>query len=365
MPKNFLNNPTKKSQLGFSLLELIVSITIFIIITGAIYGLLQVGRIDRNRASRRSDMLKNARTAIHLIGRDVLNAGMGYHRRGAVVPDNFISTRLGTPADADNERDFLTSIIVGNNLETNSLNADSTVRTDFISFAYRDLTFNSGNNLSLSNVAVLSGSPQTAQLTTSAGQAAASKVYDLYLIESDSSQIAVMASGVPNTNTLNIAPGDPLGLNQPFDGAGVDGSMLKKCTVVITENCTTYLASAKKFTWVAYKVKPDGTLVRLIFGNNTGRPANEQIQEQPLAYGVQNIQFRYVLEDGTTVENPTLGIDNLPGTTDDQPLDANRIRQITVTLEVQSNEIDEQTKKAAVITLNATFSVRNLEYDAG
>lgn len=355
----------RTSQGGFSLLELLVSITIFLIVTGSIYGLLQIGQIDRNRASRRSDMLKNARTAIHLIGRDALNAGMGYHKRGAVVPDNFLSNRLGIPADLNTERDFLTSIVVGNDLFTNNLNADANVRTDLISFSYRDLSFNSGNTISLSGVAAPSGSPHIARLTTGTDQATASRVFDLYLVESDSSQIAVMATGIPNTSRIDVAPGDPLGLNQAFNQSGTNGSLLKQCTVTITENCTTYLASAKKFTWVAYRVKPDGTFVRMIFGNNTGRPIDEQIQEQPLAYGVQNFQLKYIMEDGSTVDDPTVGEDGLPGTTDDQPLNSNSIRQIMVTLQVQSSEIDEQTGKPAVVTLNAAFSVRNLEYDAG
>ena len=47
------------------------------IIVGTIYGLLQIGLIDRNRASRRSDVLKNARAAMHLISRDALNDMMG------------------------------------------------------------------------------------------------------------------------------------------------------------------------------------------------------------------------------------------------------------------------------------------------
>ncbi len=351
-----------KNQKGFSLLELMVSIVIFAIITGVIFGMLQIGRIDRNRASRRSDMLKNARTAIHLIGRDVLNAGMGFHRRGAVVPDNFLSTRLGTPADADSDRDMLTSIVVGNNVFANNLNEDVNVRTDLISFAYRDLAFNSGNTVSLTNVSSTGTSPEIANL---AGQAAPARAFDLYLIESDSSQVAVMATNVPNANQIDIAPTDPLGINQAFNGTGVNGSLLKKCTTVVVENCTTYLASAKKFVWVAYKVKEDGTLVRIVFGNNTNRPAAEQIQEQPLAYNIENIQFKYVLEDGTAVDNPTLGVDGIAGTTDDEMLNSNQIRQITVSVKVLAPENDEQTGKPAVITLNATFSVRNLEYDAG
>jgi prepilin-type N-terminal cleavage/methylation domain-containing protein len=365
MRKNFRKNPDSfagKSQKGFTLLEMIVAITIFLIITGAVYGLLQIGRIDRNRSSRRSDMLKNARTAIHLIGRDVLNAGMSFHQRGAIVPDNFISTRLGVPADADTKRDVLTSVIAGNDLFTNNLNPDTTVKTDLISFSYRDLSFNAGDVVGLTGV---TASSTTARLATTAGQAASASVYDLYLVESDSSQVAVMASTVPNTSRIDITPGDPLGLNQAINGTGVNSSLLKKCTALITTDCTTYLASVKKFSWVAYKVKPDGTLVRIIFGNNTGRPLDEQIREQPLAYNVQNLQLKYVLADGTVTDKPSAGVDGIVGTIDDKPEDFNLIRQVSIILQVQSTEIDEQTRKPAIITLNATFALRNMEYDAG
>ena len=58
--KKFSNQQTN-SEDGFSIIELIVSMVIFMIVIGTIYGLMQVGLIDRNRASRRSDVLKNAR----------------------------------------------------------------------------------------------------------------------------------------------------------------------------------------------------------------------------------------------------------------------------------------------------------------
>ncbi len=70
---------SRKSERGFTLLEMLVAMVVFLIVTGSIYGLLQVGRIDRNRAGRRSDIMKDARAAIHLIGRDALNAGLSYH----------------------------------------------------------------------------------------------------------------------------------------------------------------------------------------------------------------------------------------------------------------------------------------------
>jgi type IV pilus assembly protein PilW len=351
---------------GFSLLELLIAMVIFLIVTGAIYGLMEVGRIDRNRSSRRSDVLKNARVAVHMIGRDALNAGLGYHRRGAVVPDNFLSTRIGIPTDADSNRDMLTSVVAGDDLFTNNLSANTATRTDTIAFCYRDVDFNAGNVIGLQGVSAPSGSPTVARLTANTPTGAAqAQPYDLYLIESDTSQVAIMGTTVNGSNQIDAAPGDPLGLNQPLDGTGANGSVLRQCTSSADQNCTTYLASAKRFFLVSYKVKPDGTLVRTVFGNNRGAGVGQQIVELPLAYNIEDFQIRYVLSDGTVMSNPTVGIDGIPGTIDDDMDKFNSIRQITVTVKVQSTEIDERTGKPESITLNATFSTRNMGYDAG
>jgi type II secretory pathway pseudopilin PulG len=348
MKKNFKRKLS--AERGFSIVEMIVAMVLFMIIVGTIYGLLQIGLIDRNRASRRSDVLKNARAAMHLIGRDALNAGLSYNKNGAFVPDDFISTRLGTPVDSDTNRDVLTSILGGNDLFFDILNPDTNARTDLIAFAYRDSDFNGSNVISLNNAAAAPAAPATVRLQSAAGEARNAKGFDLYLVESDSSQVAVMATNLPSTSTIDIAPGDPLGINQPLNGSGTGISLLRKCTAVITENCTNYVASVKRFFWVAYKVKSDGTLVRTTFGNNTSAPASEQIQELPVAYNIEDFQVRYVLEDGTTTDSPS---------------NFNLVRQITVTIKVQATENDEQLGKPDSITLTGTFSARNLEYDAG
>jgi prepilin-type N-terminal cleavage/methylation domain-containing protein len=358
------------SQRGFSMIEVIVSMVLFLIVTGSVFGLLRIARFDRNRSSDRADIMKNARTAINIIGRDAVNAGLGYHRTGAIVPNNFISTRLGIPPNPGTDRDILTSVIAGNNIFSNNIQEDSTIKTDTVAFAFRDLDFNpggslnSGQTISLSGVTAVS-SGTTARIQTVAGQGAAVNNYDLYLIESDSSQVGVMATTKVDNSNIDFASGDPLGFNQAFNGTGSNGSLLKKCTTTITDNCTTYLASLKRFFWISYKVKPDGTLVRTLFGNNTGQPSTQQIQELPIAYNVKNLQFRYVLKDGTVTDNPSAGPDGIAGTTDDVSNNMNLVRQITVTLQVASTEVDEQTRKPIVITLNGTFSLRNLEYDAG
>jgi type II secretory pathway pseudopilin PulG len=353
------------SERGFSIIELIVSMVIFMIVVGTVYGLMQVGLIDRNRASRRSDILKNARAAMHLIGRDALNAGLSYNKNGTIVPDDFISTRLGIPADVDTARDTLTSVVGGNNLFVDTLNSDSNARTDTVSFSYRDTDFNGGNAIPLTSATPAPSAAQTARLTTPPTEARNAKTYDLYVVETPNSQIAVMATGIPSNSAIDLAPGDPLGINQALNGTGSNVSILRKCTAVITTECTDTVSSVKRFFWVAYKVKSDGTLVRQTFGNNTGGTATGQIQELPVAYNIENFQIRYVLEDGTTSDNPSVGPDGLPGTADDTPESFNLVRQISVTIKVQATENDEQLGKPTSITLTGTFSTRNLEYDAG
>ena len=359
------NSSATNSEKGFSLIELLVAMVIFLVVTGSIYGLLSMGSVSRNRSSRRTDVLKNARAAIHLIGRDALNAGLGYHQKGAIVPDDFLSDVLDLPVDADSNRDVLTAVIAGDNLFPNDLLDDDTDRTDIIAFAYRDLDFNNGDAIDLKDTQA-GNSAADNRLELGGSTTTDMRRFDLYLIEAGSTQVAVVLSDVFDNKSFDVQVGDPLGLNLPYNGIGIDGTLLKTCNPpTLEEHCITQISSAKKFNWVSYRVKQDGTLVRYVYANNTGGAFDEQIREQPLAYNVKDLQFEYVLADGTVTDNPAAGADGVYGTTDDKPNDFNLIRQVTVKIQVQSTERDEQTLEPEVIELNATFSVRNLQYDVG
>ena len=360
------------SQAGFSLIELMGAIVIFLVVTGAIYGLLRVGQVDRNRSSRRADILKNARVGVHMLGRDALNAGLSFNTNGAVVPDNFLSVRFGLNApDPNTNRDILSAVFAGDNVFANNLLKTPGAKTDVITFAFRDLEFNGGDTIALKNV-MAGAQPSTVRLeSVGANDVTAANVqpYDLYLVESDTSQVAIMATG-KGPGYVDAAVGDPIGLNQPFNVSGEAGSMLKKCPAVAETdppptNCTTYNATLKRFYLVSYRVKEDGTLVRISYGNNRGAGAGDQIVERPIAYDVEDLQLKYVLSNGKVLDNPGAGPDMVYGTADDTPEEYNYIRQIMVSLKVQAPEDDEQMNKRVTVTLNATFSTRNMGYDAG
>lgn len=370
--KNLNYQKKRKNQAGFTLLEMLVAIGIFTIVTGSMYALLELGRSERNRTSRRGDTQKNARIAMYLIGRDVMNAGLGYHKTGALVPDDFLSNRLGVAFDPNSGRDTLTSVSCGNNVFTNKF-LPSTQKTDSIAFIYRDLDFNSGRPIVVTDeVGTSTATPVVLQ--TNATDLASLNNNDLFLAETKTSQIvALLTSKDTVNNRISVDSGDNLGLNQARntkDGSGnYIGSILRKCTSTSDTNCTTYTGvgggsiNLKKIEMVSYQVSYDGTLLRTIYGNNKDGTKTDQIQQRAIAYGVQDFQIRYQLLDGSIVDDPVVGADGTRGTSDDLPTNMNNVRYVMITMTVSSTEVDEKTGAAELITLSSTFSLRNMGYD--
>jgi prepilin-type N-terminal cleavage/methylation domain-containing protein len=356
----------REKEAGFSLLELLMSIVIFSVVIAAVYGLLQVARAGRNMSSERSDLMKQTRYTLNLMGRDALNAGYSYDDTGAVLPNNVLNTRLGIPFDYDTSRDLLVGIVAGDNVNTNSLQQGTPHRTDVISFVYRDITFNPDPSTGSSRTMTLTAAtanPTNVTMVTLDGTSTTTnncRKNDLYLIGDPSSAVLVMATDVPSASTIRFAATDPLSLNKIYTN-----SLLKACTGLDSETCMAYPQVAmKRVIWVSFMVKNDGTLVRKVFGNN-GTVDADQIQEQPLAYGIENLQIKYVLEDGTISDNPAVGDDGVLGTSDDTPQKLNNVRQISFTITARGNDVDSRTGQRNRITLTSTFSTRNMGYNAG
>jgi prepilin-type N-terminal cleavage/methylation domain-containing protein len=68
---------TPRHQHGFSLVELMVAMTVTLIVSAAIYGLLSSGSNAFRREPELADRQQNIRVAMDLIARDVFNAGAG------------------------------------------------------------------------------------------------------------------------------------------------------------------------------------------------------------------------------------------------------------------------------------------------
>lgn len=70
-----------KNEKGFSLVELLISITLFTVVTGSIFGVMQVAKATRSVVSEKTGLNKNVRIALNLVGRDAYNAGLDIRSR--------------------------------------------------------------------------------------------------------------------------------------------------------------------------------------------------------------------------------------------------------------------------------------------
>ncbi len=348
------NSPNQKiiiarhNQQGVTIVELIVAMVIFLLVTGSIYGVMQIATRSRSTVNQQVPLTKNVRFSLNLIGRDTLNAGFDYPLNNTVkLPDNRIFTLLNLPNDFDTTQDIVPPIIAGNN---RTLNTSSGQMMDQITFIFKDSTFNPvgapgkqvSQSLSISAATTVGGIDQV--VPVSGGSNAACSVNDIYVITGNTGSTLGVATDIGTDNTIKFANGDPLGFNQ----SGIGGPLIGITTP----------ASIQRVRMTTYFVTADGTLNRREYAN---APATTFVDE-PLIYGVADFQIQYILGDGTLSDNPSAGSDGIPGNGDDQQANLATVRQVRFTISVRSTELNAAGQPNRV-TMSSTFSTRNLGYN--
>ena len=354
---NSNNITTRAGERGFSILELIVSMVIFLVVTGSMWGVLRSAQMSRSVVNNQVELAKNVRLALNVIGRDTYNAGFGYPLRNTVVlPDNRISTLLGIPNDVDPDRDTVPPIIAGNNITVDNYNTTANVRTDQVTFLFKDSTFNligvGANAVSkpintLVPNQVVPGIDEI-QIQPSSGTNSCCRVNDIYLISTVASSTLVLATALSNNDRVQFANGDVLGFNQT--GTGL--------TQAITAN-----ASMQRVLMVTYFVDATGILTRREFANVPPAVPTVAFVDEPLVYNVENFQIQYVMDSGAITDNPSAGPDGIAGTGDDTQANLAAVRQVRYTISVRSLELNSAGQPYRE-TMTSTFSTRNLGYDA-
>lgn len=344
------NNGTshaRTGESGFSLLELLVSMVIFLIISGSVWGLLRAAQMGRSTVTEQIQLSKNLRISLNLISRDAFNAGYGYPATSTVIlADNRIATTLGVPADTDTSRDTVPPVIAGNNITLSTFNPTANTRTDQVSFLFKDPSFNAGTGFSqpLQIATRTTTAGGVVELSSTAGNSSC-RINDLYLLTGQTGSTIGIATGLAGTTSIQFANGDALGFNQ----AGLAG-------VLNTISAT----SIYRVQMVTYYVTADGTLTRREYVNVL--PAVPFVDE-PLVYNVENFQIQYVMDDGTLLDNPSAGPDGVAGTADDVQANLAAVRQVRFTVSSRSIEKDTNGQYYRE-SMSTTVSTRNLGYEA-
>ncbi len=84
--KNKRNNKARES--GFSIVELLIAVTVMLVVLGLVGSLLSKSLSTRQRESSRTDALTSAQAALNVMSREIANAGYGLTDNGIVVADS-------------------------------------------------------------------------------------------------------------------------------------------------------------------------------------------------------------------------------------------------------------------------------------
>ncbi|MFN0279601.1 MAG: type II secretion system protein J [Pyrinomonadaceae bacterium] len=343
------------AEKGFTIMELIVAMTIFMIVTGSIWGLLKVAGDSRGVVNQQIPLQKNVRLALSVMGRDTYNAGFGYPLSATVVqlPDNRIATLLGIPVDYDTAIDRVPPIMAGNNVNSNTYNTTTGTMTDQVTFLFKDSTFNpvptppnaAGVSTSLDINAITSPTPGIIEIAPTSGSNSVCRVNDIYLIVGTNAAALGLSTALNGTTGVRFANGDLLGFNQTGSTGGLSS---------ITGN-----RSMMRVKMITYFVTSGGTLTRREFANVMPAVA---FLDEPLVYNVDNFQIKYIMDNGTLSDNPSAGPDNIPGNADDVQANLAAVRQVRFTVSVRSTDLNSN-RQPYRETMTSTFSTRNLGYE--
>jgi prepilin-type N-terminal cleavage/methylation domain-containing protein len=351
---------------GFSLMELLVSLGVMLVLTGAAFALLRGSIRFANAAYYMTDAEESMRAAHEAINRDLTSAGDGLKSIGTMTtPLGFASAYL--------TRTTLTDVSDPNHHQLGLLTSDDAIpantavplaapaatflpNSDRISLVTQDKTFNGGNPLSvLAGKITVVGSATNIDVGTNIGLFQVGEIYTV--VASGSAAFGIITSINPNTNTITMSDGDALGLNQTGPLApisrvsGVAGG-------VSTQN-----AAIIRFQIIQYYVTSNGMLMRRTFGVR-----GTSFTETPVAEHVTNLQFRFQ----TNISGAN-GFITQPITSITSALQQSSLREVETTIGVETvravnkitnaNATDSTNGKQTIQTTTAT-TVRNLQFGA-
>lgn len=287
--------PNRKSnrQAGFSMMELMISMTVMTIVTGCAFMLIGGSIKYTNATFHLTDAEQTLRTAHEVINRDLTTAGNGLRGVSMIkLPSAFVANYLTlTPDPADPNYVNLALVVSDDNIPAGTAvpqsNPAATVLagSDRMTMLTQDTSFNTGNAVSLfaGQITVVGANTNIA---VGGGNIGLFQVGEIYAVTTQNGLAFGVITGINAvTNTLVMSNGDVYGLNQT--------SINPPAPIYAVAGLATgpsIAASIIRMQIVHYYVTANNLLVRRVFGVKGGAFVDSIIAEH-----VVNLQFRYLL----------------------------------------------------------------------
>ncbi len=339
------------NQTGFTVVEMLLSITVILIIASAVFSLMRDSMKVAATTFEMTDAQEGLRTAQEYLNRDLMNAGDGLNSinnirvaRGFTV--NFLALNpvddssyagmvaLGIVTSDDNTAQN-TPVLGTNpavNVRWNPVPSDQTDRISILQIdpSFTPITLDAGDI-----------SSNGSSVTIAAADVGRFQPGEIYFISSTNGATFGTVTNITNTPSLSFAAGDPFGLNSPGNGGPIN----------VVSAGGTLPTSLMRIRIIHYYVNANGILRRRVFGVSGAGFTDSLITEN-----VISTQFRYLLslrDAGGNVVQPQTQL-----TTSDHQLALN---QVEVTITAETTRVIQNNSRQRLTTFTST-SVRNLQF---
>ena len=318
-------NRKPNRQAGFSMMELMISMTIMTIVTGCAFALIGGSIKFTNATFHLTDAEQTLRTAHEVINRDLTTAGNGLKGVGNIwVPKAFVANYLTLIADSSDPNNLAlvvsddsvpgTTAVAQSNPARNVLDL-----SDRITMLSQDTSFNNGNAVSLfAGQITVAGSNTNIAVGANIGLFQAGEIYAVNT--QNGMAFGVITNVNTGINTLMMSNGDVYGLNQT-------GATAPIYTVAGLAVGPSTAASIIRMQIIHYYVNENNLLIRRVFGVRGPGPG---FVDSVIAEHVVNLQFRYLLNKTDAngfVPQPVRQV---------APADRTTVREVETTIAVET-----------------------------
>ena len=335
---------TERNEKGFSLIEVMVAMGVMLVVSGAVFSLMQHSIKISAATYELTEAQESLRTAQEYINRDLMNAGDGLKSLNNItVPQNFVTNYLTrNPILASPGVANLSILTTDNDVPAGTTvlgtNPAVTIRsTPLLTDRQTIMEIDSNFGAPVTPAAINSAGTAVTILPADVARFATGEVY--FISSSAGStfgQITNITGVGTATPALLFATGDSLGLNGRISVISANGTLP---------------ASIVRMKIIHYFVDANGLLTRRVFGVR-----NAAYTDSTIAEHVVSVQFVYSLDMRDSNGNVVQPVTAL--TTSQQEL---AVRQVEVTVTVETTHALHHGQRER-LSMNTSTSVRNMQF---
>jgi prepilin-type N-terminal cleavage/methylation domain-containing protein len=358
------SNSKLGNQEGFSLLEMIVAMTMMLIVTSAIASLVKSSISVTTATYELADSQESLRTAQEFINRDLMSAGDGLRNMANIpVTRAFVQNYLAANPIVDPLLPNVTNLGIlttDNDVPANRIvfGQDPAVATNPLVFVRsspvltdRQTILQIDNDFTPIGLLAPAIDPTGTTITIADADRARFTAGEIYFLTSAVGGTFGTVTAVTNiagpTSTLTFAQGSVNGDTFGLNVTGVGG----RINTISTSAGVALATSLQRMRIIHYYVNSDGMLMRRVFGVK-----GAGFRESAIADHVVSVQFVYSLapDDNGNIVQPVTRL-----TTLDQQI---AVRQVEVTVTVETPHTMQNSLRPPNLSTTTSTSVRNMQF---